>query len=58
MKKQEIIALGVVIAVGMAQTAFAESDGAADSKPDSGNRHHECEFNRRCDFKRERNNLQ
>ena len=37
MKKQEIIALGVVIAVGMAQTAFAESDGAADSKPDSGN---------------------
>ena len=27
MKKQEIIALGVVIAVGMAQTAFAESDG-------------------------------
>lgn len=37
MKNKRILALGVVISVGMGQTAFAESDGTADSKADSGN---------------------
>ena len=37
MENKRILALGVVIAVGMGQTALAESDGTADSKADSGN---------------------
>jgi len=37
MENKRVLALGMVIVVAMGQTAFAASDGTADSKADSGN---------------------